>query len=105
MSQASKEAPRAPQEDPREGPRTTGPPGDGPMTGPQLVPQDAVSGGSTAMEQLDLDFGPEHRIPEWERPLPVAETVRKQVERQMQTTIRIWESYERKERQKRLKPC
>ena len=57
------------------------------------------------MEQLDLDFGPEHRIPEWERPLPVAETVRKQVERQMQTTIRIWESYERKERQKRLKPC
>jgi hypothetical protein len=57
------------------------------------------------MEQLDLDFGPEHRIPAWERPLPVAQTVRKQVERQMQTTIRIWESYERKERQKRLKPC
>ena len=57
------------------------------------------------MEQLDLDFGPEHRIPAWERPLPVAQTVRKQVERQMQTTIRIWEAYERKERQKRLKPC
>jgi hypothetical protein len=57
------------------------------------------------MEQLDLDFGLEHRVPEWERPLPVAETVRKQVERQMQMTIRIWQSYERKERQKHLKPC
>jgi len=57
------------------------------------------------MEQLDLDFGPEYRVPEWEKPLPVAESVRRQVERQMQTTIRLWEAYERKERQKHLKPC
>jgi hypothetical protein len=57
------------------------------------------------MEQLDLDFGAEHRVPEWEKPLSVANTVRRQVERQMQTTIRIWEAYERKERQKHLKPC
>jgi hypothetical protein len=57
------------------------------------------------MEQLDLDFGPEHRVPEWEKPLPMAKTVRKQVERQMQMTIRIWEAYERKERQKHLKRC
>jgi len=57
------------------------------------------------MEQLDLDFGPEHQVPECEKPLPVAWTVRKQVEREMQTTIRTWEAYERKERQKHLKRC
>ena len=57
------------------------------------------------MEQLDLDLGPEHRLPDWEKPLSVATSVRKQLEREMQTTIRVWESYERKERQKHLKPC
>lgn len=57
------------------------------------------------MEQLDLDFGLEHRVAEWQKPLSVAATVRKQVEREMQTTLRVWESYERKERQKHLKPC
>jgi hypothetical protein len=57
------------------------------------------------MEQLDLDLGPEHQVPECEKPLPVAWTVRKRVEREMQTTIRTWEAYERKERQKHLKRC
>ena len=57
------------------------------------------------MEQLDLDFGTEHQVPRWEKPLPVGETVRKRVEREMQTTIRIWDAYERKERQKHLKRC
>ena len=57
------------------------------------------------MEQLELDFGADHDLPDWEKPQSVAQTVRKNVEREMQTTIRIWESYERKERQKRLKPC
>ena len=59
---------------------------------------------SVYMEQLDLDLGPEHRLPGWEKPLSVATSVRRQVEREMQTTIRVWESYERKERQKHLKP-
>jgi hypothetical protein len=44
------------------------------------------------MEQLDLGF--------W---TGISDTG--MGERQMQMTIRIWESYERKERQKRLKPC
>jgi len=57
------------------------------------------------MEQLDLDFGPEYRVAKWQKPLSLAEAVRRQVEREMQTTIRIWESYERKGRQKHFKPC
>jgi hypothetical protein len=57
------------------------------------------------MEQLDLDFGPEHRVAEWQKPSSLAHAVRKRVEREMQTTLRIWESYERKERQKHLKRC
>ena len=57
------------------------------------------------MEQLELDFGADHELPDWQKPQSVAQTVRKQVEREMQTTIRIWEAYERKERQRHFKPC